>query len=65
MKEKEDIKKDVDTAVDEETQATEETTEIPVEDEKTDLEKANEKMEDTCLSISMTMEIQDISIAGD
>ena len=44
MKEKEDIKKDVDTAVDEETQATEETTEIPVEDEKTDLEKANEKI---------------------
>lgn len=44
MKEKEDIKKDVDTAVDEETQTTEETTETPVEDEKTDLEKANEKI---------------------
>ena len=44
MKETEEIKKDVDTAVDEETQATEETTEIPVEDEKTDLEKANEKI---------------------
>jgi molecular chaperone GrpE len=44
MKETEEIKKDVDTAVDEETQATEGTTEIPVEGEKTDLEKANEKI---------------------
>lgn len=43
MKE-EEIKKDVDTAVEEETQTTEETTEIPVEDEKDELEKANEKI---------------------
>ena len=44
MKEKEEIKKDVDTAATEGTQTTEETTEIPVEGEKTDLEKANEKI---------------------
>ena len=51
MKEKEEIKKDVDTAADEETQTAEETTEIPVEGEKTDLEKANEKIAETSICV--------------
>ncbi|MCR5315286.1 MAG: nucleotide exchange factor GrpE [Bacteroidaceae bacterium] len=44
MKEKEDIKNKAEEAVEEETQSVDNTTEIPVEDGKSELEKANEKI---------------------
>jgi molecular chaperone GrpE len=42
--EKEDIKNKAEEAVEEETQSVDNTTEIPVEDRKSELEKANEKI---------------------
>ena len=44
MKEKEEIKNKAEEAVEEETQSVDNTTEIPVEDGKSELEKANEKI---------------------
>jgi molecular chaperone GrpE len=44
MKEKEEIKNKAEEAVEEETQSVDNTTEIPVEDRKSELEKANEKI---------------------
>ncbi len=41
---KEEIKKNEEAAVEEEAQSADQTTEIPVKDSKTDLEKANEKI---------------------